>query len=281
MTTTPSPRRPRREAPGGTRAALLLAALLPLLPAATRPGDDEQDTAAQVEDAKDVLERWVETRRVISQEKRDWALGKEVLEDRIELVQGEIEALRGRISDAQASLAEADEKRADLVAQNERLTAASATLAELLAGFESRTLALLERLPDPIRERVKPLSQRIPEAGAETEQSLSQRFQNVVGILNEVDKFNRDITVTSEVRPLGDGTTAEVTAIYAGLGQGWYVSTNGAAAGIGRSGPDGWQWTPANDAAPRIAEAIAILENEKVAAFVQLPVRLAQEGSSR
>jgi len=233
-----------------------------------------QEEGAKVERAKAALEKWVETRRVLSKERRDWAEGKEMLLSRIDLVKREIESLRSRIGDAEQSVAEADKKRADLLEENEKLKEASAELAGVVILLERRTQDLLKRLPDPIRERVKPLSQRLPANPDETRLSLSERFQNVVGILNEVDKFNREISITSEVRALPDGTTVEVTALYVGIGQAFYASTNGRAAGVGTPSEDGWLWTPADEAAPWIAEAIAILKNEQIAGFVRLPVRI-------
>lgn len=230
--------------------------------------------AATVGDTRVALEKMVETRRIISQEKRDWVLGEEMLNDRIDLVQREIESLRARIVEAEGSIAEADRKRIDLLDENERFKAAAAALDDVVAVLEVRTRELLVRLPDPIRERVKPLSQRLPEDPAETELSLSERFQNIVGLLNEVNKFNREITVTSEVHTLPDGSSAEVAALYVGIGQAYYVSSSGQAAGIGFASADGWVWTPANDAAEEIAQAIAILKNEQVASFVRLPIRI-------
>ncbi len=88
----------------------------------------------------------------------------------------------------------------------------------------------------------------------------------------QVNKFNREITVTSEVRELPDGTSAEVTALYVGISTAYYVSRDGSAAGMGTASPDGWVWTPANDDAAQIAKAIAILKNEQVASFVKLPI---------
>jgi hypothetical protein len=121
---------------------------------------------------------------------------------------------------------------------------------------------------------VKPLSQRLPDDANETKLSLAERFQNVVGILNEVDKFNREISVTSEVRTLADGSSVEVTSLYIGIGEAYYVSANGAIAGVGVASEQGWIWKPANEAAPQIADVIAVLKNEKVASFIQLPVEV-------
>lgn len=227
-----------------------------------------------VDGVRAALEKWVESRKVISQEQRDWALGKEMLNERIELVRQEIDSLKSKISDAEESISEADKKRAELVEQNEALKSASASLDDTVLELENNTRRLLKRLPDPLRERVKPLSQRLPEDPKETKLSLAERFQNVIGILNEVNKFNREISMTSEVRTLPDGSSAEVTALYVGIGQGYYASADSKAAGIGSSTEEGWQWTPANDAASEIADAIAILKNEQVASFIPLPVEI-------
>ena len=229
---------------------------------------------SDVDGVRSALEKWVETRKVISAEQRDWALGKEMLNERIEVVQREIDSLRAKIKEAQASIGEADKKRVELVDENEKLKAVSTALNETVIALENGTKDLLKRLPDPLRERVKPLSQRLPDNPQDTKQSLSERFQNIVGILNEVDKFNREITMTSEVRTLPDGTSVEVTAVYVGIGQSWYASADGQAAGTGTSSPDGWVWTADNRIAPQVGAVISILKNEQVASFVELPVEI-------
>jgi FtsZ-binding cell division protein ZapB len=232
------------------------------------------EAGSSVDGVRASLEKWVDTRKVISQEKRDWDLGQEMLNERISMLEREIETLRARIAEAQESITDADQKRAGLLEENEALKAASSGLAESMAVFEIRTRSLLNRMPDPIRERVKPLSQRIPVEVGETKLSFAERFQNVVGILNEVNKFNREITVTSEVRALPDGTSAEVAAMYVGVSRAYYVGGNGTIAGYGTAGADGWVWTAADEIAPQVARSIAILKNEQVASFVQLPVEI-------
>jgi len=227
-----------------------------------------------IDETRESVEKWVETRRVISQEKRDWALGKELLEERIELVQREIASLRERIGEAEDSIAEADRKREELIAQNEQLTASSEQLVATVAVLESRTAGLLARLPDWVQERVEVLSQRFPEDPAATKLSLGERFQNVIGVLDTINKLNRQITVTSELHTLPDGRKAEVTALYLGVGSGYFVTADGTAAGTGDAAPGGWTWTPADEAAPAIAKAVAIHQDEIGPEFVPLPVRI-------
>ncbi|NJN63651.1 MAG: DUF3450 domain-containing protein [Acidobacteria bacterium] len=223
-------------------------------------------------EARDTLARWVETQQIISKEKRDWFVAKEVLEQRIALLKSEIGSLEAKVAETRGGLRETDERRREIVSQAESFRAASAALVDRIGPMEARTRALVKRLPEPIQQRVGPLAQRIPAEGTTTDLSLSTRFQNVIGVLNELNKFNQDIHVTSELRELADGRTAEVKALYIGLGQGYYVTSTGDAAGVGRAGPDGWTWNPANELAPEIARAIGVLENTQVPAYVPLPV---------
>ncbi|HNT34156.1 MAG TPA: DUF3450 family protein, partial [bacterium] len=222
---------------------------------------------SSIEKARTSLEKWVETQKIISQEQRDLALAKDVLNERIQLVEREIESLRAKTKETESGIAETDKKRAELVKENDTLKDASSALQEVLIVLELGTKRLLTRLPDPIRERVKPLSQRIPDGSEEVSIPLAQRFQNVVGILNEVNKFNGEITVTSEVRSLPDGTSAEVATLYLGLGQAYYMGGNGTIAGIGMPSEQGWQWKSTNESASAVSKALAILKNEQVASF--------------
>lgn len=230
--------------------------------------------AEEIGDTRAALEKWVETQRIISQEKKELALAKEMLNERIDLVNREITTLQDKIKQAEDSIAEADKKREEMIEENEKLKEASAALGEVIVKLEDRTKSLLRKLPDPIKEKIKPLSQRLPEEGKESKLSVAERFQNVVGMLNEIDKFNRDITVTSELRTMPDGSSVEVAALYAGIGQGFYASSNGTAAGTGTVGENEWVWMPDDGAAAQIQDAIKIMKNEKVATFVQVPVEI-------
>lgn len=252
------------------RVALLVVGAAGLLSSA--PAQEEPEDKVGV--ARTALEKWVETRKLISKERRDWELGKEMLEDRIELVRDEIASLREKIESAQSSIAEADEKREELIAENEGLKRAAETIHASVAGLEARTKGLLTRLPEPVTDKVKALIQRLPEDPETTEQAITQRFLNVIGILNETNRFNRQITVASEVRTLDDGALAEVTALYVGIGQAYYSRAKGNVAGMGRATAEGWTWTAANDSAAEIARAIAIFQAEEGADFVRLPAEI-------
>ncbi|MFO1078664.1 MAG: DUF3450 family protein [Planctomycetota bacterium] len=243
--------------------AACAAALAALAPAQTKEA---------LEEARAALQKRAEAWQLISKEKSDWALGKEILADRIGMAERETKGLREKTADADKNILESDKKHAELVAENDRLEAATAGLSAPLAALEQRLRALLPRLPQPLRDHVSTLSQRLPEKPDESGLHLGERFAAVVTILQEIDKWNRAVTVGPEIQRLSTGATAEVTAIYLGIGQGWYVTTDGKHAGIGTASDAGWVWTPADGAAEAVQAAIDIYKKKKTAAYVQLPV---------
>lgn len=222
-------------------------------------------------DGRAALEKWVETKRLICKERQEWRTEKSLLEDRIQLVRSETESLKEATIQIANNIGEADQKLAESASKVDELKAATAGLGDDIGRLEKGVLALLARAPTPIAERVKPLSQRIPKPDADTRMGLSERFQNVIGILNEMNKFSREITVTSEVRDQPDGGKAEVTVVYLGLARAYYCNAASGLAGIGRPGPEGWVWEPRDELAQTVADTIAIYRNEKPAGYVLLP----------
>ena len=246
--------------------SLLAASVFVLVPALA--GDE-----ATPDSTRETLAKWVETQQLIAKEKRDWADGKEILTSRIDVIKGEIEAVKAKLADARRTAGEANAKKSDTIAQSAALHDAGEGLTKEAGELEAGLRALLPRLPEPLRDKVKPLFDRMPADSTSTKVSLAERYQNVAGILNEINKFNNDITMVTEVRTLGDGKPSEVRTVYVGLAQAYYVSPKGEA-GIGRPGASSWEWTPSPASAAQIAEAVEILQNKAKPRFVALPVKV-------
>jgi Protein of unknown function (DUF3450) len=239
-------------------------------PAAPAAATTTAAPAATPDTARATMARWVETQQVIAKETRDWQQSKEMLQSRIALLKSEIAALEGKLKELQATGADADHKRSALVAEDQSLVSAATSLAAWAGELEGQLQDLGKRLPDPLREKVGPLYARMPADPKNTKVSLAERYQNVVGILNEVAKFNNEISMASEVRPLG-GRPSEVKTVYVGLAQAYYLSAGGEA-GIGRPDASGWQWEPVAGLAPKVQEVVEVLQSKASPKYVPLPV---------
>jgi hypothetical protein len=264
---------PARAAVAGVLAPALAAISLGVPQGA--PAGDSADAARQptLEETRLTLSKWIETQQIIGKERNDWQQGKEILQGRVDLVGKEVGVLRERIRQSEEAVAQSDRKRDELLAQDAELKTLGEQLATAATVMEERVRALLKQLPDPVKARIAPLVERIPADPAATRVTPAERFQNVLGILNEVNKSNSEISVAYEIRTLADGSSSEVQVIYLGLAQAYFLSPKGEA-GIGRPTEDGWTWEPAPGAARQIMLALEVIEGKHVPTFVPLPIKI-------
>jgi len=234
---------------------------------------DKISAPPTLEETRLKMDKWLETQQIISKERKDWQQGKEILLGRLEVVKKEIATLEEKTKQAESSVAEANKKRSELLAENDQLKTSGTQLTGAVAGMEGEIRKMFKQLPEPIQTKLQPLYQRIPENPSKTRVAAAERFQNILGILNELNKTNNEITVSYEVHSLADGRPSEVKAIYVGLAQAYYVSARGEA-GIGRPTADGWKWEPSKAVARDVLTALEILEGKQSPAFVPLPVIL-------
>jgi hypothetical protein len=233
------------------------------------------ETAPIIDATRETLTKWVETKQLISKERSDWASGKDILEDRVRLAEAETTTVRDKLKEISAAVAEAQKKRDELAAQNDKLKATAEKSKAMVIAAEKKLRPLLPQLPEPLREKLKPIIARFPEDSEKSTASMAERLQNVLGILDQASAFNSTVASVKELRTFPDGTRAEVTTVYLGLSQAYYTNREGTLAGIGHPGPDGWVWKPDNANGKKILLAVHILEGkEKGATFIDLPVKI-------
>jgi chromosome segregation ATPase len=227
-----------------------------------------------VEGTRELVRERMAVQRLIWEEKRDWELSQDALTSQIDLRKQEIETLTRQIEKTNTEIGEVDVKIAELTGEETEINELIAELTRLVTGIEADVKQLLPRLPEFVQDKVRPLSQQFPEKPEETKLGISLRYANLAAVLNEIVKANGEINLTSEVRTLDDGRSAEVAAFYVGLGKAYYVTATGDAAGVGTAGPESWEWSSLDAAAQEVALAISILKNEESASFVRLPVEV-------
>ena len=71
-------------------------------------------------------EKWIETRHLISQERQDWRLGKELLTDRARVLENELKAMQAKTGTVNNATSDVDRKFAEAQARNDQLRAAQA-----------------------------------------------------------------------------------------------------------------------------------------------------------
>ncbi len=223
---------------------------------------------------RELLDKWVDLQKALSKEKSEAKDAKLVLQQRIELLTRELEELKEKRVKGELDVTEADRKKAEMADKKTGIVGSLAELEKEAPALEGELRALQPLLPDPVKERLAPLFGRVPEVGKTSKASLAERYQNVVGVLNEVAKANQEIGVVSEIRTLDDGKPAEVKTLYIGLGQAYFVNATGKKGGIGRPGQHGWEWQQDDSLAGNIRLSLDMLQSKSSAKFIPMPVQI-------
>ena len=233
------------------------------------------ETGPMIDSTRETIAKWVETKQLISKEKSEWVSGKDILGERVRLAEAETISVKEKLKEIELAVAEAQKKRDELSAENEKLKATGEKVKTRIIALEKKLRPLLKMYPDPLKEKLKPILSRFPEDSEKSTASLAERLQNVLGLVDQANAFNSTITSVKELRTFPDGSRAEVTTVYLGLAQAYYTNSEGTLAGVGHPGPDGWVWKPENAQGKKILMAVHMLEGkEKVATFIDLPVKI-------
>ena len=226
---------------------------------------------ATIRETQGDLIAWVDTQKAIFEKEADWASEKLIVEDLINLLQAEKDNLTIKIEKLETTSNATDNLRTKLNADKESLLASTKKLKSVIPNLENQVKDLLGKLPNPLLEEINPLILRLPEDSNDTRISISERLLTVVGILNKIDKFNTGITLTSEIRSIGD-KSLEVKTLYYGLAGAYFASESSGYSGIGTPGSDGWSWSEQPELSKKIINLIEVYEGKKEATFVELPV---------
>lgn len=220
------------------------------------------------------LEQWVQTRQLISKTKSDWQSDKETLEQTIQLYERELRSIDEQMAKVSTNNTQVAKEMEEALAlqkiSNETLDGAK----QFATDFEARAKKFAPLLPAPLQDILKPLLARLPADPANTKMLAAERLQVLVGVLNELDKFNNAVNLFNEKRKNPKGEEVAVQTVYVGLGAAYFVNEAGDFAGTGAPGANGWEWAVKSEIAPAVQEVVKIYRNERTARFVTLPAAI-------
>ena len=239
------------------------------------PSSAVAEASAAMDETRALLQQWATTQRLIASERGDWENGRAMIQGRIQLLKISVEETEKKIAEAKAKLEDVKKRTAEAEAEKARTKEASDALLATAPELESGVKGLFSRVPGVVQEKVKVLHDRIPKEGADLKNiTAAERFQNVLGILNEIGKANTELTTLPEIHDIGDGRKAEVKVVYVGLGQGYFVNSSGTIGGQGLPSGTGWTWTTNNAIAPKMREVVEVMKKAVSPKLVELPAEI-------
>jgi uncharacterized phage infection (PIP) family protein YhgE len=248
--------------------------MIPLLVAVAGIGfvaQAAESSSSPLAQTRSTLEQWVQTRQLISQTRADWQADKETLEQTVALYERELKAIDEQMSKVATNNTQVAKEMSEAEALQKTSNETLGDAKQFATEFEAKVKQLVPQLPGPLQDILKPLLARLPADPANTKMLAAERMQVLVGVLNELDKFNNAISIFSERRKNDTGDEVSVQTVYLGLGAAYFVNEAGDFAGTGTAGKTGWEWTTKPEIAPTVQEVVKIYRNERAARFVTLP----------
>ena len=223
--------------------------------------------------ARELIRQWVETERLISEEKSAWQAEKQQMQNLLEIYGKELSLLNEELNAAGSSAGLVDENKEQLEASLNEYREARQFLREAVARLLPRLKNLAKRFPVPLMEELGADIEFLhsPEALGDPRDTL----KSMIAVLNAAGRFNRTLTLAEDTRVLGSGKKVSVNVLYLGLCRAYYASANGSIAGTGAPSIQGaWEWTEQNEIADQVRQTISVYLKAGQPQLVNLPVQL-------
>lgn len=211
--------------------------------------------AERIDQAREKIQKWVETRQVISKERADWTTQKDYLLSSKALLEEGLVGIEDKLDELASKESAADTERSKLNEEKQALEAATGSVKEKIGTLEVQLLGIIKYFPDVFRTQIEPLIRRIPEDPTKTRMTISERLMNIVGIVQQANKFNSTPQLYPETVAVG-GEEIQVDVLYWGMGIAFFVDQKNEYAGYKYPTADGWKSTEMGEYAGNIRKLI-------------------------
>ncbi|RYD61980.1 MAG: DUF3450 family protein [Verrucomicrobiaceae bacterium] len=224
------------------------------------------------------VREWIETMQKIQAEEDAWEKDNDVLKGYKEGLEKEIEDLKEQIERAKVRKEGGDKQSLDKLSERDRLAAAQEELTKQVRVLEQGLGDRLPIFPHPLRQEAKvaaaieTLQKSLQLPPEKQNEDVSKRLFNAIELLAEVEKFQQQIHLHSELRKDSQGREFKMQVVYFGLAMAYGVNEDGSFAVAGRPEKDGWKFTERPDLAAQIQQLVVSASSEKDATFTQLPL---------
>jgi hypothetical protein len=241
---------------------------------ANEVGSYDGESQTTLSFAKNELDKWVETKTLISSEKRSWSEEKAFSEHLLGALSEEKAGLNENVDAIKSALSGGDEKRMALLAELEKFQTTQAELGNKIDSIAKQLLLIRERLPQAFKEDLaKDYDRLTMYSGEDTPTQGKVESAVVLAMkLQNLDNSFSSRTQVIDVEVDGERLEREVEILYMGLWRAYYVDPYDRFAGVGFASAQGWVWLEDSSIVGDVKQALNIFEGEITPALITLPV---------
>lgn len=236
-----------------------------VLPVFGYPPISEAAEPVSLEALERMVERWVELRKAIADEKRAWDDEQVELKHLRQVLELEREQLNEDIDSLRATQGDLAEQRDDAAASLEVLEPLIKHWEELLTRAEQHVTRFHGMMPDSLTREHGDAWSTATAAGR------VQRLQQVLYQFSLIENMQHDFHSSREALDIAGGQWV-MDILYLGSSAAYAVNTDGSLAAVGRLDSGVWQWTVEPGIAREVRSAIRIHRREEPVRLVRLPL---------
>ena len=230
----------------------------------------EETSQNTTQTLEELVAKWVDLRRELTEEKESWEEEKAHLEQEQDILKKEQEILQNEIAVAREESLSIESQRSHLVARKKILNKAIDDCLPVLQSAEEDLREWQTFLPSSLLS--PPVKRAFDRLQNGSGQSFTRRLQLIVSLYGEIERLQNNVHVIKEVLKVKPDLSREMDIVYLGLARGFAVSQDNTIAGVGVPAENGWQWKWRNEIAPEVRNAVDFHSHEKTADFVHLPL---------
>lgn len=239
-------------------------------------------SAADSGDLQQLMTTWLNLESQRGKLTTDWNERRQQLQHRLALLERESGVLEEMLAEASEDVSEVDERRQQLTEEQQALEKQQEIMRAAIEAAIIKLDTLSVRIPPPLQDDWQAGLAQVKR----DEMNLSEKLEKILSLSKTAEQFERRIAVHRDVMSVpapGESKNIQVTQLYMGLSQGWYVSGGGDYYGYGYADGEGWHWqhmtrggSNSSDVPvdpEQLLRILAMIENPTQAEFVTLPVK--------
>jgi hypothetical protein len=227
---------------------------------------------ANVKETHKLIDEWVQTELLISEESSLWKSEKASLQDLDDALSREILELDKGLEAFESEESSLEDERAKLANRKNAAEESTKTLHAGLQRLHNEIETIFKILPAPLRQRLSPFREKLSQGSKENKLPLRKRLELTVSLLQAIHIFNRTVTLERLEFTLDDNKSREFIVLYFGLGVAYFVNESGTVAGYGQPTKDGWKWIRMDELGSEISTGVDMMSNRALPRFLELPV---------
>lgn len=216
----------------------------------------------------DLVEKWLETERLLSREAQDWQSEKEHTNQLLEIYRKELALLDEELARAGKNAGLVDEEAESLKAKIAASEAARREAIAFLTKIKPRVVTLIGKFPPPLQDSIE--EEILSLKSDVTNGNAAEILRSMIKTLQEAARFNRTFTFGEEEITL-DGESYSARLMYFGLSRAYFLA--GQKAGLATPGEAGWQFEERSELAAELTRAFAIHSKESPSGFFTVPLK--------